>query len=140
MRSLLLPCLAGISLLLPVSLLVGGEEGRLLFGALAMAFPVGLSALGALRGGRLRPGILALLAFLLLTLEGSYLGMVLLRGRLLDGPWLGGLPLAVVLFLGGIWLLPLLVVSVGYAVTFDPAPPEGMSPDRASGRDLAGEG
>jgi hypothetical protein len=45
--------------------------------------------------------------------------MLLLRGRVLDGPWFGGLPLAAAIQLYGVWLAPLLLVALVYALTFD---------------------
>lgn len=118
MRSALLSFLALGSLLLTLATLLGGEGWDLLFGVLAIAFPVALCALGAMHGERLSPGIAAVLLALLALLEGSFLGMLALRGQVLDGPRLAGMPLAVVLLLAGMWLLPLLLVSFGYAVTF----------------------
>jgi hypothetical protein len=81
--------------------------------------PVALSALGAARRGRLGRPLAVALAALLAILAGSFLVLFLLRGRLLDGPWIAGLPLAPAVLLGGIWLLPLALVGLAYALTFE---------------------
>jgi hypothetical protein len=89
-----------------------------LFALLVMGFPVALIAMAVARQGRL--GSLGpLLLGLLILLEGCAVGMLLLRGRVLDGPWFGGLPLAAAIQLYGVWLAPLLLVALVYALTFD---------------------
>lgn len=88
------------------------------FAALVMGYPVALIAIAASRGGTLGPIGPPLLA-LLLFLEGCALGMLLLRHRVLDGPWFGGLPLAAAIQLYGLFLTPLLLVGLTYALTFD---------------------
>jgi hypothetical protein len=92
--------------------------GGALFTVLAMAFPVALIVLGGARGERLGPLGLPLL-LLLAILELSSLGMLFLRGRVVEGPWLGGLPLAAALQIYGLWLGPLVLVALAYALTFD---------------------
>ncbi len=110
--------LAAASLLILVSFSLPGRLGEVLFAVLAVAFPVALILLGASRKGRIgRRG--AILLALLLVLEGSVLGMLALAGRVLEGPWLGGLPLAAALQLYGMWLLPLALVALAYALTFE---------------------
>lgn len=99
-------------------LLVGGETAEIVFAWMAAAFPVALIGLGASRTGRL--GWLGpTLALLLALLEGSVLGLLVLRGRVLDGPWLGDLPLGLAIQLGGLGLAPLLLVALAYGLTFD---------------------
>lgn len=110
--------LAAASLLILVSFSLPGRLGEVLFAVLAVAFPVALILLGASRKGRIGSLGAALLA-LLLVLEGSVLGMLVLAGRVLEGPWLGGLPLAAALQLYGMWLLPLALVALAYALTFE---------------------
>ncbi|MCU0235317.1 MAG: hypothetical protein MUE90_14955, partial [Thermoanaerobaculales bacterium] len=61
------------------------------------------------------------LALLLVLLEASVAGMLLLRGRVADGPWIGGLPAAAALMVYGLWLAPLVVVALAYALCFDRA-------------------
>ncbi|RMH22310.1 MAG: hypothetical protein D6696_03740 [Acidobacteria bacterium] len=104
--------------LMLLSFVVPGAWGEVLFTLLAAAFPVALIALGAARRGRLGPLALPL-ALLLVILVAALAGMLALRGRVADGPWFGGLPLAAALELYGIFLLPLLLVGLAYALTFD---------------------
>lgn len=89
-----------------------------LFTLLAAAFPVALISLGAARGGRLEP-LKVPLAVLLALLVGSSLALLLLRGRVETAPWVAGLPLAAAVQLGGLFLAPLLLVALAYALTFD---------------------
>lgn len=110
-----------LSLAAPAMLLTfvwAGPWSELLLLLLASAFPVALIALGAARGGRLGPLRWPLL-LLLLLLIGTMLGMWVLRGQVLEAPWLGGLPLAAALQLLGLFLLPLLAVALTYAWTFE---------------------
>lgn len=81
------------------------------------AFPVALIAFGAAREGRLGPLAPTVWA-LLVVLEGAFGGMLLLRGRVVEGPWLFGLPLVAFLQLGGLFVLPLAIVSLGHARAF----------------------
>lgn len=82
---------------------------------LAAAFPVAAIGLGLRRFRGLR----WLLFSLLLTLEASFLGMLLLRGQVHDGPWPAGVPLGAWLQLGGLFLLPILLVPLVFGLTFD---------------------
>jgi hypothetical protein len=95
-----------------------GVVPEILFTALAMAFPVALIIVGVT--GRRAPGPLTIpLLGLLVILEGSGLVMLAFRGRVLDGPWLGGLPLAAGVQLYVLFLGPLLLVALAYAFTFE---------------------
>jgi hypothetical protein len=89
-----------------------------LFALLVMGYPVALISVAVARQGRLGPLGLPLLG-LLIFLEACSVGMLLLRGRVLDGPWIGGLPLAAAIQLYGLWLAPLVLVALVYALTFD---------------------
>jgi hypothetical protein len=91
---------------------------EVLFSLLVVLFPVVLMVVGAARGGRLGPTG-APLWCLALLLVGCGLGMLLLRGHAADGPWLGGLPLAAALQIYGLWLAPLGLVALAYALTFE---------------------
>ena len=89
-----------------------------LFAVLVMGYPVALIvfAVGGRRPlGPLGPPLLALLVFL----ELCVVGMLVLRGQVLDGPWFGGLPAAAAIQLYGVFLAPLLLVALAYALTFD---------------------
>jgi hypothetical protein len=116
-RSALLLLAASAPLIL-VTFFLSSELGALLFTLLAVAFPVALIALGASRKGRLGP-LTAPLLVLLLILEGSALGMFLLRGRIMEVAWFGGLPLAAALEIYAMWILPLGLVALAYALTFE---------------------
>jgi hypothetical protein len=82
------------------------------------AFPVALMALGASRPSGLGSLRLPLLSLLVL-LVGGMLGMLALRGRVLEAPWVAGLPLAAAIQLVGIGVLPLPLVCLAYALSFD---------------------
>jgi hypothetical protein len=110
---------AGSALAALAALLAGGRWGEWVFAAAAVAMPVALCALGAVRRGRFGGPLAVALAVLLAVLAGSFLVLFLLRGRLPDGPWIAGLPLAPAVLLGGVWLLPLALVGLAYALTFE---------------------
>ena len=105
------------SLLLLVACVVPMPGGGVLFALLAAAFPVAMCTIGAARRGRLGP-LAWPLAVLLVIYVACVATMLALRGRVLDGPWLGGLPLAATLELWGLFLLPMFFVAVVYGLTF----------------------
>lgn len=113
--------LAFLALASPALLLAfwwGHGVGEVVFALLAAAFPVALVVLGAATRHGL--GRLAIpLLVLTVILEGSLLAIWLLRGRIDELPWVGGLPLAAAIQLYGIWFVPLLLVALAYALTFD---------------------
>lgn len=121
--------LALLSLLLTGSLLVPGRVPALAFAFGAVAFPVGLIVLGALappRGGR--PGGLgarlagALLALLVILELSAGVVLALSSGPSGAGRTVAGMPvevLAAVAQVAGLWLLPLPLVALAYALTFD---------------------
>lgn len=90
-----------------------------LFATLAALFPAALMAVGAAgkdgRLGRSAAPILMLAALLLLVTAGLFA----YRGDVADGPWWGGLPMAAAIQLYGLFLLPLVLTSLGYAWTFE---------------------
>ena len=93
----------------------GAEE---LFAVLVMVYPVALIVLAVARNGRV--GVLAVpLGILLVFLVACAVAMLALRGQVLTAPWLGGLPLGAAVQLYGVWLAPLLLVALAYALTFD---------------------
>ena len=102
-------------------MLVGGRWAQFLFGLFSMALPSALMALGVPRRG-LRGRVGAVLVVLALVLVGGFLAMVALAGqgvqRMVEGPWLAGLPLAAAIFLATVWLLPLVLISLAYGWTF----------------------
>ncbi len=97
---------------------VGTPAGDVLFTLLAVAYPVALIALGVQRRGSLGP-LLWPLAGLFLILEAGFVAMLWLRGSVLTAPWLGGLPLATAIQFYGLFLMPMLLVSLAYAWTFE---------------------
>jgi hypothetical protein len=109
--------LAAAALLILACCFLGGEIAAIAFAVLAMAYPFALMALGAMRKGRLGGPALPIL-LLLLLIELSLVFMLVFRGRVLDGPWVAGLPLAAAFQIYGIFLLPLAVSALGFAQTF----------------------
>ena len=117
-QQLALFLIAALSAVLLVSMLVGGRVAGWFFGVAAMALPVALMALGALRRGKLGK-VGPALVVLVLLLEGAFLGTLALAGKVLEAPRVLGLPSAAALFFAAIWLLPLVLVSLSYALTFE---------------------
>jgi hypothetical protein len=113
--------LAFLAVASPVTLVLFTLPGPLaesLFAVLVMAYPVALIVLAVARNGRLGPLAFPLLA-LLVFFEACVVAMLVLRGQVLTAPWFGGLPLAAAIQLYGLWLAPLFLVALAYAVTFD---------------------
>jgi len=119
-KSSLLALLASLSFVMLVILLLIGERAGESFAFLAVAFPVLLIALGASRGeeGKLgRVGKILIALFLWLSLAAG--ALLFLREGVQTGAWPLGLPLGIWVQLVGFWFLPLILVGVGYALTFD---------------------
>ncbi len=120
-----------LSLALVATLVIPGAVSARLFALLAVILPVALIGLGALappgvagplgvdrvERRRLPRGLGFALFVLLLLLEGSVAGVLLLNGT--PRPALAGLPPATVIQLVGLWLLPLPLVALAYAFTFE---------------------
>jgi len=117
-RKLSLAFLAIASPVMLLLFLVPWSWADELFAVLVMGYPVALIAFAVGRRNGVGPLALPLLA-LLAFLEACAIGMLLLRGHVTDAPWLGGLPLAASIQLYGLFLTPLLVVALIYALTFD---------------------
>ncbi|MCB1032558.1 MAG: hypothetical protein KDD47_01840 [Acidobacteria bacterium] len=128
-RGLLLSFLGLSSFLMLGCLFRGGEGAAVVFGVLAILFPVALMALGGWRRGRMGRGGAGLSA-LAAVLLGSFWGLLSLRGQVLEGPWIFGLPASVVILLGGFWLLPWILVSLTYGLTFSQGRPGEKELDR----------
>lgn len=115
--------LGAASLLLFAGFLLPASALAPAIAMLAVAFPLGLIALGARRGGRRLGPLGPLLLALLAVLEGSLLAILAVSGSGGgDAPASGdvlGLPLGAWLQLAGFFLVPLLLVTLGYAATFD---------------------
>ncbi len=116
-QRLALAVLAVAALLILCFSFVGGAFGPIGFAILATAFPFALMVLGAAQRGRLG-GAVVPIALALALIELSLVVMLALRGRVLDGPWIGGLPLAAAFQIYGIFLLPLAITALGFALTF----------------------
>jgi len=117
-RRLALLFLALASPLILVLFALPWSGAQALFAVLVMAYPVALIVLAVSRDGRV--GVLALpLLLLLVLLEVCTIAMLALRERVMDAPWVAGLPLAAAIQLYGVWLAPLLLVALAYALTFD---------------------
>ena len=97
---------------------LGNEVGAQIALLLTPVFPVSLIALGALRNGRLGP-IRAPLLLVALLLEFGLVAMLILRQQVMITPWIGGLPLAAVVQIYLLWVVPFIIVAVVYALTFD---------------------
>ena len=81
-------------------------------------FPVALILVGASRRSGIGPIGLPLVLVTIL-LEGGLIVLWFLRGRVMDVPWIGGLPLAAVVQILALWVLPFVVVVVAFARTFE---------------------
>ena len=109
--------LAAACLVIVVTSLVPIAAGDLLLTIAAVLVPMALIALGAAREGRLGP-VGPPLAALVGLLAAVFAGMFAFRGRVVDGPWWGGLPAAAAFQVYGLFVLPLLLTSIAYARTF----------------------
>jgi hypothetical protein len=110
--------LAVASPLMLVLFLVGGPTAEWTFAVLVMGYPVALivvAVAGRVGAGRVLLAVLGLLLFL----EACAVAMLLLRERVVDGPWVGGLPAAAAVQLYGLFVVPLVLVAMVYALTFD---------------------
>ena len=114
---LMLWILAVLSPLVLLTFVAPLPFGDVLFALASAVFPVALMAVGASRGGRIGPVVwpLAVLQTLLLAVM---VGLFAFRGEAESGPWWGGLPAAAAVQIYGLFLLPLLLSSIGYARTF----------------------
>jgi hypothetical protein len=111
--------LATASPVILLTFLFGTAAGDVAFAMLAVAFPIALIALGAAgRDGRLGP-LGGPLVGLVLYFAVLVAAMLALRGRVADGPWVLGLPLATAIQVYGVFLAPLVWVSLLYALTFE---------------------
>lgn len=115
----LLPAALGLSgFLILLFCGVGGSTAELGFAVLAVAFPIGLMLLGVVRSdGRVGAAAVPILV-LLVVLEACLFGMLLFRGQVETGPWALGLPAAAAIQIYGILLVPLVLVNLGFALSF----------------------
>ena len=100
-----------------ICLLPGVPGAGVLFGLATMALPPALIGLAVSRNGRIGALRGPLLLFAVL-LQSGFVAMLLLSDRLDPGRWWLGLPPATAVMLYGVWLAPLLAVSLIYAWHF----------------------
>lgn len=118
LRRLALTAIGLSSVLLLIFCVVGGRAAELGFAVVATAFPVALMLLGVARpNGRLAAATGPIL-LLLVLLEACVVGMLVYRGQVATGPWALSLPAAAAIQLYGIFIAPLALVALGYALTF----------------------
>jgi hypothetical protein len=99
------------------ALLIGGPWADWVFVAATLAFPPSLILLAVSPTASSRV-LVAILVVLWLVLELSAMAMLLLARGPATATVLG-LPWATAIMLGGLGLLPLVLVVLGYAATFD---------------------
>ncbi len=117
-KKLALTYLALFSPIIIVTFLFSNPAADVIFAVLAIAFPIALIAVGVSKEGSLGPLSMPLLSLFVL-LEGCVIAMLLLKGKVLSGPWLLGLPLSASIQLYVAWLAPLVLVSLAYGLTFE---------------------
>ncbi len=117
-KKLALAYLAIFSPVIIVTFLISNPASEVIFALLAIAFPVALIAVGASKEGSLGPLSMPLFGLFVL-LEGCVIAMLLLKGKVLSGPWFLGLPLSASIQLYAAWLTPLVLVSLAYGLTFE---------------------
>jgi hypothetical protein len=117
-RRLALSAVALFSVVIVACCVVGGSVAELGFAMVAMAFPVALMLLGVARGDGRRARAVIPILLLLALLEACLAGMLIYRGQVVSGPWTLGLPVAAAIQIYGIFIAPLALVAVGYALTF----------------------
>ena len=110
--------LTGASVGLLAACAFGGVAAEAVFGVLVMAFAPLLMLLGVGGAGDRGGPDVAPILLLLLSLEISLAGLWMLRGEVESAPWWLGLPAATAIQLCGLLLLPLAIVTLGFAATF----------------------
>lgn len=124
---------------------VAGAAGGLLLGFLLgdrgvwiVALSAGVLVAGlivlAVAGERRRRRAAVLAAALGGLVAGSLAALLALSGRLATAPWPLGVPLALWILFGGLWLVPLVLTGLGFAWSFD-VPAADPPPPESAGRD-----
>jgi hypothetical protein len=86
----------------------------------AAAVPAGLFVLGAAKRGRLSSALLVVFALVFIIVAGCFgLALALPAREGAGGPLLLGLPLRTAIVLYGVGFLPLVLLPVAYALSFD---------------------
>ena len=117
MKRIALTLLGVGSPLILVAFVIGGTFGSWLFVGVGLLFPVAICALGA-RSGEASRGLMRVCVGLAVLLELAALAVLLFSPQPV-----AGLPRSTWAMLLGFGLLPLFLVSFGYAVTFRPPRP-----------------
>lgn len=117
-RTVALTVLAAACPLTLAALLLPGALSDLLLAALTGVVPAALMALGA---GSSPGRFHWLFPTLGLLLAAAAVTVLLLSGRSAGAEGASGLPAAAVVQIVGLWLLPLPLATLGYALTFDRA-------------------
>lgn len=119
-------------LILSAVVAIGGAYGATLalgaapaFAAYALAYGIGASTtgmfiLGAVRAGRLAPSLVVAFTIVFVVVIGAFwlaLGMPAAEGA--GGPLLLGLPRRTAIVLYGVGLVPMFLLPVAYALSFD---------------------
>lgn len=120
-RKIALVFLGLASPVLLVAFVFGGAWAEMAFLLITAAFPVALITVGLTSPKKRRAEGTGPLRFVLLALfvilASCFLGMWLWRGS--DQPWVLGLPLTAAIQVYGLLLLPMPLVTLAYALTFD---------------------
>lgn len=98
-----------------------GERGLWIVALSAGVLIAGLIVL-AVAGERRRRRATAVAAVLGLLVAGSLAALLALAGRVPVVPWPLGVPLALWVLFGGLWLVPLVLTGLGFAWSFDARP------------------
>ncbi|HEX6203571.1 MAG TPA: hypothetical protein VF100_11255 [Thermoanaerobaculia bacterium] len=121
-------------------LLVGfllGERGLWIVALATGVLIAGLIVL-AVAGERRRRRATAVAAVLGLLVAGSLAALLALAGRAGEAAWPLGVPLALWVLFGALWLVPLALTGLGFAASFDPRPGGGEAGGGESDADPGG--
>ncbi|HUO86647.1 MAG TPA: hypothetical protein VM617_04590 [Thermoanaerobaculia bacterium] len=95
-----------------------GDRGVWIVAISVGALVAALVALAVSADRHRRPATAVAVALGLLV-AGSLAALLALAGRVGESPWPAGVPLALWVLFGVLWLLPLLLTGLGYALTFE---------------------
>jgi len=101
-----------------VTFFVPGKASQVIFSTVAVSFPIALIINGAARDGKLGPLKIPIFIFLL-VLEACSTLMIFFIGKTASAPMVAGLPAGAAVQLYGMFLSPLIIVSLAYGLTFE---------------------
>ncbi len=113
-KRLALITLSASSPLLLACLFIDASASRWLAALLAVVQPIALMVLGASRNGSLGP-LRRVMQATLVWFVAVMSALLLMAGQRLA--W-GGVPMTAVLMLGGLWIAPMIFLSIAYAKSF----------------------